>query len=87
MLMVSSTGLWAKLYDLEEGVRFFPIVAITYAEDAVHFTGIMAIEKEMYPAPSDDQFVGYVTSDERLAHYRAMKLDPPNTPITNWDMA
>lgn len=67
MLMVSSTGLWAKLWSDEDGTRFFPIVAIVTGKlkgSDSDFHGIMAIEKDMYPADSDEQFVGYATQAE-----------------------
>lgn len=72
MLMVPSTGLWAKLWSDEEGFRFYPIVAVVVTTvRETHFRGIMAIGKEMYEADKDEQFKGYATQaeyEEWLAH-------------------
>ena len=76
MQMIPSTGLWAKLFNDDEGARFYPIVGIVMIEPTIissvklgelAFRGIMAIGKEMYEADKDEQFVGYATDEERAA--------------------
>ena len=73
MNMIPSTGLWAKLKDETGSVRFFPIVAIVgeYENGEATFHGVMAIDKDMYLADTDEQFAGYVTDEEKAGFRRA----------------